>query len=195
MPKAPRRVVIHDEADARLRLFWRAGDLLDGTPHHYGVTSREHLYSTLAAHRRRHGRIHELQLWLHASSRGMVVDGQYVNLHEIAEAVQTPEGRGVRDYWWIRGCRFAENLSRMESLVETAQCAIVAHTKTISAEPWWAPWRQGGIVTIRPGERTFWNPRDDTYTRGPKKGRRLPGVSVTRMSPPPKSTIDGRPVF
>lgn len=193
MIKNPGRVIVHDESDTRLRKFWRLADRIDGTPYHYGVSSLPQLYDALDTHLAIHGRILELQLWGHASAKGFLINRQRVRLESIVESTTDGTSRGVRDYVWLRGCEFAESHEQMVEWRDAFGCAIVAHTKRISAEPWYLPWRQGGIVALREGEDPFWS-LGDRYTAGPKRGQRLPGVRVTQMVPPSKATLDGTEV-
>lgn len=184
-----RRVILHDDTDRQLRIFWRLGNAIDGTPHHYGVTSPESAVAVLEHHVRRHGSIGDLQIWSHANARGVLIGGRHLNFADVRLATGS-----LRRSLWIRGCELAENRWRVQHLSQLLQCAIVAHTKRISAEPRWAPWIQGGLVVLRPGERPYWDPSTDRYVDGPKAGRRLPNVAAWRMTVPRKGTIDNEPI-
>lgn len=188
--KHPDRVIIHDETDRELRKFWQLGDLIDGTPYHYGCTSPAHVYRTLESHVDRHEiPVFELQFWGHAKPGAMLVGGAPLNFNSVYNAL----GHPVEGYTWLRGCEFALKYARMEAAVLQLGGAVVAHTKVISAEPKWAPWIQGGICSLRPGETPWWNDKD-RITRGPFANRRLGGCWVTTMNPPNKCTYDRTPV-
>lgn len=184
------RVILHDATDRSLSVWWRLGNAIDGTPHHYAVRSPMDALSRIELHCSVYGPIRELQLWCHGNAFGAYIDGKRIRTIDLIAALSGC----VTGYLWLRACEVAESPRLIERLARELDVTVVAHTHRISAEPIWRPLRQGGLVALRPGKLAFWN-RHDRYKHGPKKGKRLPGCSVLRMTPPSRATVDGGRVF
>lgn len=183
--RAPYRAIAHDTTAGLLTTSWWAGDLFDGTRHHKGVGSWDLLIEWLRILRDRGIVIRELQLWCHGYEQGPVFDGKLpteMHWREIHEACPHLE------LLWLRACDVGRSPRRVARIVELLHCTVVCHCVVISAGerklprwlgwlPWKllpAPWHQGRIVALRPGETPWWDPSDSD----------LRGCLVTDMQVP-----------
>jgi len=187
----PGLVVAHDRTAGLLSAAWWAGDLVDRTPHHEGVKSWHALIDWLRELDVAGERVTQLHLWSHGNARGPLIAGEHPTDDQLRQiAIVAPSLELV----WFRSCDVGKRPSNVARMVGLLDCAVACHCVVVAAGerdlrgwlakllPWrlrLAPWHQGRIVALRPGEVPAWDPNDPEIRGCPTTAMFVPAHAFT----------------
>ncbi len=182
----PGLVVAHDRTAGLLSAAWWAGDLVDRTNHHRGVRSWRALIDWLRELVVAGETVTQLHLWSHGNAGGPLINGAHPTDDELRQIAIVAPGL---ELVWFRSCDVGKRPANVQRMVGLLGCAVVCHCVVVATGerplrgllarilPWrwrFAPWHQGRIVGLRPGQTPGWKPTD----------AKLRGCSTTTMVVP-----------
>lgn len=170
----PGLVVAHDRTAGLLSAAWWAGQLVDRTHNHRGVRSWAALIDWLRELVVAGEEVTQLHLWSHGNEGGPLIGKRHPTDKELRQiAIVAPDLELV----WLRSCDVGKRATNVQRMVGLLGCSVVCHCVVVAAGeqdlrgwlarvlPWrrrLAPWHQGRIVGLRPGQAPAWDPNDAT---------------------------------